>query len=168
MEKSMTCAKSFAIMNVKSLRKLGGRLSGPAAFLCLRFFNLTITRSSRIRRQNYYPKLEDKTRTITEVRNEQRNPFEAVGAGYKGLTYYRSKSKTKLKSWILLFSCNVSIITYLELVPDLTTQVFIEGLKKLKARYRSLKTICSENAKTFKTVTLRPPRINIEDKFHYF
>ena len=47
-------------------------------------------------------------------------------------------------------------MNYLELVPDPTTQVFIEGLKKLIARYRSLKTICSENAKTFKTVTLRP------------
>ena len=94
----MTCAKSFAIMIVKSLRKLGGRLSGPAAFLRLSFFNLTITRSSKIRRQNYYPKFEDKTRAITEVRNEHRNPFEAIGAGYQGLTYYRSKSKTKLES----------------------------------------------------------------------
>ena len=42
----MTCAKGFAIMIAISLRKPGGRLSGPAAFLCLSFFSLTNTRDS--------------------------------------------------------------------------------------------------------------------------
>ena len=54
----------------------------------------------------------------------------------------------KLKSYIVLFSYNMSIMVTLELVPDLTTQVFIESLKKLKARHRSPKTKCSENAKS--------------------
>ena len=43
MERSMTCAKGFAIMTAISLRKPGGRLSGPATFLRLSFFSLTNT-----------------------------------------------------------------------------------------------------------------------------
>ena len=43
MERLMTCAKGFAIMIATSLRKSGGRLSGPAAFLHLSFFSLTNT-----------------------------------------------------------------------------------------------------------------------------
>ena len=43
MERLMTCAKDFAIMIAISLRKPGGRLSGPAAFLYLSFFGLTNT-----------------------------------------------------------------------------------------------------------------------------
>ena len=39
----MTCAKGFAIMIAISLRKPGGRLSGPATFLRLSFFSLTNT-----------------------------------------------------------------------------------------------------------------------------
>ena len=168
MERLITCTNGFASMITKSLRKPGGRLSGPAAFLRLSFFNLTITQSSKIEGKTIIRSSKTKPGPLPKFQNEQCNPFEAVGADYTGLIYYRSKSKTKLKSWILLFPCNVSIMIYLELVPDLTTQVFIEGLKKLIARYRSPKTICSENAKTFKTGTLRPRRINNEDKFHCF
>ena len=43
MERLMTCAKGFVIMTATFLRKLGGRLSGPAAFLRLSFFSLTNT-----------------------------------------------------------------------------------------------------------------------------
>ena len=43
MERSMTCAKCFAIMIAISLGKPGGRLSGPAAFLRLSFFSLANT-----------------------------------------------------------------------------------------------------------------------------
>ena len=39
----MTSARGFAIMIAISLRKLGGRLSGPAAFLRLSFFSFTNT-----------------------------------------------------------------------------------------------------------------------------
>ena len=43
MERLVMCAKGFAIMIATSLRKPGGGLSGPVAFLHLSFFSLINT-----------------------------------------------------------------------------------------------------------------------------
>ena len=64
--------------------------------------------------------------------------FHVIGAGP---IYYRSKNEAKTKSYILLFSCSVSMAVHLELVPNITTQEFIKSMKRLRARRGAPKVI---------------------------
>ena len=43
-------------------------------------------------------------------RTEKCFPFEVKGTDYAGPIYYRTKNKSELKAYILLFSCNVTTI----------------------------------------------------------
>ena len=89
-------------------------------------------------------------RQLLKDQTEQCHPFQVEGVDYAGPIYCRPKSNTKLKSYILLFSCTVLKAVNLELEPNLTTQVFIKSLKKLIAICGSPKIMYADNAKTFK------------------
>ena len=105
---------------------------------------------------------------LPKQRTQECHPFQVVGVDYAGPIYYRSKIKAIWKSYILLFSCSVSRAIHLELVPNLTTQVFIKSMKSLTGRRASPKIVYSDNAKTFQAGANRLTRINKDEKFHSF
>ena len=63
--------------------------------------------------------------------------FTLVGVDFAGPVYLRevfSKSKKVFKAYIALFTCASSRTVHLELVPDLTTETFLRGLKRFISR----------------------------------
>ena len=62
--------------------------------------------------------------------NSEVPAFQTVELDYCGPVYLKSTSENAvIKTWIVLFSCSTSCGIHLELVPDLTTEVFIRALR---------------------------------------
>ena len=57
-------------------------------------------------------------------------PFQTIGVDYAGPIKYRQK-KLKKKAYILLYSCSLTRAVYLDLLPDLSTEEFIQGRDKV-------------------------------------
>ena len=62
---------------------------------------------------------------------------KAAGKDYTGFIYCR----LKLKAESLLFSCSVSRVVYLELVPNITATEFIKSFERMTERQEIPKTI---------------------------
>ena len=67
---------------------------------------------------------------LPKDRTEKCFPFEVIGTDYAGPIYYKTKKKSELKAYILLFSCSVTIAVHIELVSNLTTTEFMKGFKR--------------------------------------
>ena len=89
-----------------------------------------------------------------------------IGADYAGRIYYKTKKKSELKAYILLFSCSVTRAVHIELVSNLTTTEFIKSFKRLILRRGKPKIVYSDNAKTFKPVAKWLANINRNQKLH--
>ena len=61
----------------------------------------------------------------------------------------KAKEKTDIKVYLLLFTCSLTRAVHLELLPNQTTQKFLQALKRLIARTGRPKIIYLNNAKTF-------------------
>ena len=69
---------------------------------------------------------------------------------------YSNKGEFKLnKAYIALYTCASSRALHLELVPDLSSIVFVNCLKRFIVRGGIPKLVVSDNAKTFKCSTLK-------------
>ena len=82
-------------------------------------------------------------------RTEGSTPFQATGVDYAGPILYKATSKKEGKAYILLFTCSLTRAVNIELMPDLTTEVFITALKRFIARRGRPRKIYSDNATTF-------------------
>ena len=89
-----------------------------------------------------------------------------IGADYAGQIYYKTKKKSELKAYILLFSCSVTRAVHIELVSNLTTTEFIKSFKRLISRRGKPKIVYSDNAKTFKPVAKWLANINRNQNLH--
>ncbi|CAB4044293.1 Pro-Pol poly [Paramuricea clavata] len=82
-------------------------------------------------------------------RTEGSRPFETIGVDFAGPIKYIKKRKEEGKAYILLYACSLARAVYLELMPCLDTQKFIESFKKFIARKGRPSKVYSYNAKTF-------------------
>ena len=57
--------------------------------------------------------------------------------------------KEKYKIWIVLFTCLVTRLSYLTLIPNRTTESFLAALRELSARHTEPKLIISDNEGAF-------------------
>ena len=87
---------------------------------------------------------------------------------YAGPIYYKTKKKSELKAYILLFSCSVTRAVHKELVSNLTTAEFIKSFKKLISRREKLEIVYSDNPKTFKAGAKWLANINKDQVLHDF
>ena len=76
-------------------------------------------------------------------------PFSVTGTNYAGPFICKTKGKRDIKVYLLLFTCSLTRAVHLEILPNQTTQEFIQALKRLIARRGRPKVIYSDNAKTF-------------------
>ena len=127
---------------------------------------------ARIREQYWVPRLRQLTRKVTKKcygcrrfqakavlqpppgmlppdRTEGSRPFETIGVDFAGPIKYIKKRKEEGKAYILLYACSLTRAVYLELMPCLDTQKFIESFKKFIARKGRPRKVYSDNAKTF-------------------
>ena len=93
--------------------------------------------------------------------------FEVIGTDYAGPIYYKTKKKSKLKAYILLFSCSVTRAVHIELVSNLTTTECIKGFLRLISRGKP-KINYSDKAKTSKEGAKWLAKINKDQKLHDF
>ena len=70
--------------------------------------------------------------------------LEVIGTDYAGPIYYKTKRKSKLKVYILLFPCSVNRAVLRELVPYLTSAEFKNSFKRLTSRRGKPKIVYSE------------------------
>ena len=75
--------------------------------------------------------------------------FQVIGLDFAGPILYKKGSSKQNKSYILLFTCNLSRAIHLQLVPNQTTEEFIARFKRLIARRGAPEKKYSDNAKTF-------------------
>ena len=76
-------------------------------------------------------------------------PFQYVGLDYLGPLKVKMEEETK-KVWICLYTCMVTRAIHLEVVTDLSTNSFIDCLRRFIAKRGKPSTITSDNATTFK------------------
>ena len=79
-------------------------------------------------------------------------PFTNSGVDYAGPFYIKKggqRSKTTVKSYIALFICLSTKIIHLELVPGLSTEAYVKGLRHFIARKGICNNIYSDNGTNF-------------------
>ena len=74
--------------------------------------------------------------------------FQVIGLDFAGPIMYKKGNSKQHKSYILLFTCSVSRVIYLELIPNQTTDEFTTAFKRLIARRGAPEEIYSDKAKT--------------------
>ena len=79
-------------------------------------------------------------------------PFVNVGVDYCGPLYIKEKrfqNRKRIKVYVAIFVCMGTKAVHLELISDMSTEVFIAGLKRFFARRGKSKSIYSDNGKIF-------------------
>ena len=98
-------------------------------------------------------------KTLVNVGNQKR-PWTPI--------YYKTKKKSELTGYILLFSCSVTRTVRIEVESNLTTTEFIKSFKRLISKRDKPKIVCSDNAKTSKAGAKWLANINKDKKLHDF
>ena len=76
-------------------------------------------------------------------------PFTYCGIDYFGPLYVKKTARSQ-KVWVCLFTCLVTKAIHLELMMDMSTKMFLLGLRRFEARHGSPQEIISDNASHFK------------------
>lgn len=76
-------------------------------------------------------------------------PFEICGVDYTGPIKYKTGPNEEAKAYILLWACSLTRAVHLELVPNLSAEVFILALKRFIARRGRPRIIYSDNGGAF-------------------
>ncbi|GFW36337.1 integrase catalytic domain-containing protein [Trichonephila clavipes] len=84
-------------------------------------------------------------RIRTKDRVTQTKVFEVTGVDYAGPFYLESKAK----AWIVLFSCAVYRAVHFELLQSLTTDTFIQALRRFIERRGRILALYSDNGTNF-------------------
>ena len=75
-----------------------------------------------------------------------------TGVDFAGPLYIRDTTAAGAqKVWICLYTCCISRVVHLDLVPNLTAEAFIRCFKRFSARSGFPVRMISDNAKTFKS-----------------
>jgi hypothetical protein len=78
---------------------------------------------------------------LPATRTEGKNAFEVIGVDFAGPLKYYTARKTFKKSYLILYTCSLTLAMYLELLPSLETDEFLKGFKTF--------IVCSDNGGTF-------------------
>jgi hypothetical protein len=80
-------------------------------------------------------------------------PFTTSGLDYTGPFQVRttkSRGHRSYKAYVALFVCFVTRALHLEIVSDLTTNLFVAAIRIFKCRRGHCRHLCSDNATIFK------------------
>ena len=90
---------------------------------------LVIRNCYECKKSRNLPYHSSKPGPLSKDRTEKCFSFEVKGTDYTGPIYYKTKEKSELKPYILLFSCSVTRAIHIELVSNHTTTKFIKSLE---------------------------------------
>ena len=91
---------------------------------------------------------------LPDFRVNEAPAFANVGVDFAGPLYVKERKGVMKKVYIVIFACCVTRAVHLELVPDMTVQVFLNCLRRFAARRGTPSLIVSDNAKTFKAAKI--------------
>ena len=115
-----------------------------------RHVNNVIHRCVTCRKVDGLPYARPVSAPMPAYRVQQANPFAVCGVDYTGHLFVKDqRNGTLSKVYICLFTCGVTRAIHLELVPDLTTESFIQALRRFAARRSTPKLMISDNSSTF-------------------
>lgn len=89
---------------------------------------------------------------LPQARVQESRPFINAGVDYAGplsIREARRRGSKTIKAYIALFICLASKAIHLEVVSDLTTDAFLNALKRMIARRGRIRNIYSDNATNF-------------------
>ncbi len=87
---------------------------------------------------------------LPKERLTEGHPFSYIGIDHMGPLYVKDRDgKSSYKVWICIFTCAVIRAIHLEIVLSLSTEHFLEALRRFVARRGMPKTIISDNARNF-------------------
>ena len=90
---------------------------------------------------------------LPSFRVNQSRPFQYTGVDFAGPLCIRN-GKEEEKGYITLFTCAVTRAVHMELAKDLTAAEFRRNLEKFVARRGTPNLLASDNAATFKAVSV--------------
>ena len=102
---------------------------------------------------------------MPEFRFKEGYPFSSTGVDFAGPLFVKTVFGREIqvsKVYICLFTCESTRAIHIELTPSLTTQAFIQCLRRFVARRGFPELIISNNAKTFKAAATQLRRIFID------
>ncbi|XP_068987481.1 uncharacterized protein [Bombus flavifrons] len=111
----------------------------------------TIKRCVRCCRANP-PPVEYLMGDLPEARITESRPFTNVGIDYCGPLYIkerRNRNRSKVKVYVAIFVCLATKAVHIELVSDLTTDAFLEVLRRFISRRGYCATILTDNGTNF-------------------
>ena len=104
---------------------------------------------------------------LPRIRVDEAPPFSHVGIDFPGPLMVTSKEKGEIvKTYLCLFTCGSTRAIHIELVESLSVESFIRAFRRFCGRRGLPATIITDNAKTFKSVSvevkklLRAPRLS--------
>lgn len=89
---------------------------------------------------------------LPKVRVVAKYPFEVTVVDYCGPFFIKEKrlrNRNKIKVYVAIFICISTKVIHIELISYLTTELFIEGLRRFFARRRKSKAIYLDNGSNF-------------------
>ena len=96
---------------------------------------------------------DNQTSQLPSFRVNQSRPFQYTGVDFTGPLHIRNGKEEK-KAYITLFTCAVTRAVHLELAKGLTAAEFRRNLEKFVARRGTPNLLVSDNAATFKAVSV--------------
>ena len=86
---------------------------------------------------------------LPKARVENSPPFTITGVDFSGALYVREKNGKESKAYICLFTCAATRAIHLELVPDLSTETFLQAFGRFCSRKSLPRLMISDNATTY-------------------
>ena len=102
---------------------------------------------------------------MPEFRFKEGYPFSSTGVDFAGPLFVKTVFGREIqvsKVYICLFTCESTRAIHIELTPSLTTQAFIQCLRRFVARRGFPELIISNNTKTFKAAATQLRKIFID------
>ena len=85
---------------------------------------------------------------LPKIRVQDATPFTVTGVDFTGALHIRGKSGIE-NAYICLLTCASTRAVHLEVVPDLSTETFIQAFRRFASRKSLPRTMISDNAMTF-------------------
>ena len=111
------------------------------------FVKLLLRRCRLCRLLESKPYRTPSTAPLPAFRTKMCHPFQHIGVDFAG-PFYLEDATTK--SYMVLYTCAVTRAVHLDLVMDLTTEVFLRSFRRFAARRGTPTIVWSDNGKTFK------------------
>ena len=108
------------------------------------------------------------TGNLPTERTEGTVPFNVIGVDFAGPIKYSGKRKTEKKAYVALYSCCLTRGVFLEVLPNLETEEFIQSFKRFIARRGRPSVVYSDNGSTFVAAAKWLKNVRKDEKFHEF